>query len=297
MASSSSSVETKSSSSSSSVATRSSSSSSSSSSSVETKSSSSSSSSEVTKSSSSSEVTKSSSSSSDSSQSSSSSSSSSSAVLDTYATKAEVVTILSSMGVTITTADVSDTLLNAAKQQIDGMTNTSWSYFINHYLYMDGRNGRVIFCPIIPIASLSEVTIIGKDLEETSFDLAGDDRQVWWDSATGKIEVIKYDTENIVVSTPSDWTIFPEGVRNVRIRGTFGKKPTESVKLLQSLIVYRSLSTTNPKSFDGNHNKEKIGNYQYQLDSYGANGNALDNQINGLVMELKDADSMWLEEI
>ena len=293
--SSSSSVETKSSSSS--VATRSSSSSISSSSQSSSSSSSSSSISSSSSSSSKEYSSWSSSSSSSSSASSSSSSSSSSAEVDTYASAAEIAAILTSFGITVDATDITDQMLHSTKVMLEKKTGTKWVKYYNHRLWIDGRNHNSIMCPIIPISNLHEVTVIGKDLEETTFTMTGDDRQIWWDGETGKIEIIAFDSYDIAKGPPFDYNYFPEGVKNVRLRGTFGKLADDTVKTAQAFMVLKQLSMVQPKTYALGYSMEKIGNYQYKLGFTGGKYVSLDMYIDNLLEDLKCADTMWMEEI
>ena len=202
--------------------------------------------------------------------------------------------LLSSFGITITTADINNITLEAARETLEDRAGTTWECRENATLYVDGRGHRVVFCPMVPIEELDEVAVIAKDTSVTTYELTGEDRQVWWDRNTGKIEIIKWDPDqNIAVSSPSQWTYFTEGVRNVRIKGVFGKEPSSKVKLAQALIVYEILNRMNASKFPGDIKSERMGNYRYDL----TGKVSYTEYLNDLIDELGDADSMGLEEI
>jgi hypothetical protein len=215
----------------------------------------------------------------------------------TYASKAEIAAILTSMGMTVVEADVSDNILYSSKLRLDDLTGTSWGAS-DQTIYIDGKGHKSVMCPNIPINTLTSVTVIAKNEDETSYDLSGDDRQIWWDGETGLIQVIKWDRADIAVSTPSEFTVFPVGVKNVKIVGNFGRAVTELVKLAQALLAFKQFSILNPETYPSNLVMEKIGNYQYKL----AEGKSpdvvtFDAYINQIIEELKNEDSMVLEEI
>lgn len=228
-----------------------------------------------------------------------SSSSSSSAEVTSYVTKAEVVAILNSYRIVVLQSDITNEMINSTRIILEKKTNKKWVFYRNHWLYIDGRGHNVVFSPVLPIKNLHEVKLIAKDTSEDTYILTGEDRQIWWDKETGKIEIIHYDEEQIEKSDYDKPNVFIEGIRNVAIRGDFGELADDRVKLAQTFLILKRLALLKPSSYPWNVVSEKIGNYQYKLSEGGSGQKVVnfDSFLDDLLGELKDEESMSLEEI
>lgn len=216
---------------------------------------------------------------------------------NTYVTKQEVVDAFDAFSVTVTADDIPDMLLYSSKEKLDKRVGKTWGLESEDTYYLDGNDRNVVFVPVVPIVSLSDVIVINKDTTETSYTLTGTDRQVWWDGNTGKIEIIRREGD-ILVGSRDQYSIFPQGVRNIKITGSFGEVASELVKLAQILILYRVLSITNPGKYKTDIVSEKISKYSYSRGAYsGSSILSFDEYIEGIIQDLKDADSLYLETI
>lgn len=215
---------------------------------------------------------------------------------DSYITDVEASAILAELGVTLAAEDIGDYLLKKSKQRLDKLTGRTWGVLVGSQ-YIDGMGHNTVFSPRIPIVTLTSVVVINKDTTETTYDIAGTDRQLWYDEETGRIEIIRWGGDPaIVVSSPSTYFSFPKGVRNVKITGTFGEEADDTVKLTQTLLFFKLLSMMNPKEYATNMVMEKIGNYQYKLGD-GVKFTSFDECLNSLVEDLTGAEGLGLEEI
>ena len=200
--------------------------------------------------------------------------------------------------------DIPAFVRDAAYQEIVQETNVLWDP-ITQSLYVDGNGGNKIFCPVVPIINLTWLVVIGKELSETSLivDQTDEDRQIWYDGETGLIELIKPITGiEWGIDDDTDVGIFPTGVQNIRIVGTFGTASPEAILiLLQLYIMLRHLSKVDPEKYgSGDVISERIGKYQYTL---GGGGNitggrmGLDAMIAHLFEVLPQENSLLYEDI
>lgn len=166
-------------------------------------------------------------------------------------------------------ADIPSFIRSAAWQEIIQRTSTEWTVD-SETIYVDGRGDKYLFIPEPPIVSISSMTIIGKDLTETSVtvDQTDDDRQVWWDAETGKIELINY-VQGIEYGfdPEQDAGVFPKGEQNIKIVGVFGRNtPAYILQMLQLLCMVRHMMRVEPSTYGkGDMVMEKIGKYAYEL--------------------------------
>lgn len=182
-----------------------------------------------------------------------------------YATASEVLEFAINLKSDLVIGDIKDVFMNSATQIIEVKTGKTWDAIISRSLYVDGRGEPFVFCPIRPILTLTALAIISPDTTEESLDVAGTDREVWYNDETGLISRIN-DCEEI--QRPYSGAVFPHGVKNIKITGTFGKVSTELpiLKLLQILLVTQMLGLIFPSDFRLVDLKgEKIGEYSYTL--------------------------------
>jgi len=174
---------------------------------------------------------------------------------------------------------------------------------------VNGEDSPTIFSPVAPITSLTEVTIIAADGTEETLELTGSNRQVFWDTSTGKITLIRNgDLEsrvlNIEVSLMGYQKIFPNGCENIRLVGEFGIDVPPLIKLIQLLVMLKQLQLSNPDGWlkYGNITQEKIGRYEYRLgaiNSAGAWGGvkSLDFYIQDAISKLPMINTQGYEAI
>jgi len=200
--------------------------------------------------------------------------------------------------------DIPAFVRDAAYQEIVQVTEVPWELSAQT-LYVDGRGVATIFCPVLPIISLTELVVIDKNTNETSLivDQTDEDRQVWYDGETGFIKLIK-PIAGIEWGTDDDADvgIFPSGVQNIKIVGTFGTdQPKAILTLLQLYIMLRHMSKMDPDKYgSADIISERIGKYQYTLSSGGSGANSrmsLDTMIEHLYEVLPRENSLLYEDI
>ncbi len=218
-----------------------------------------------------------------------------------YATKDAILALGIKLKPDMVLADISDMFLNSATQIIEVKTGKTWDTIAATSLYIDGRGEPFIFCPITPILTLTGLKIIAGDTTEESLDVAGTDREVWYNDQTGLISRINSQED---IARPYSGACFPHGVKNIKIEGTFGKVSTELpiLELLQTLLVFQMLGLIFPSQFRlSDLTGEKIGEYSYTLAAmeYSVNPNnqrkTLDGYINWLFEQLdQERDGRYL---
>ncbi len=211
-----------------------------------------------------------------------------------YASKATILELGQKLKPDLVLADISDMFLNSATQIIEVKTGKTWDSPLTPILYIDGRGEPFVFSPITPIRTLTEVAIIAPDTTEELLDVSGSDREVWFNDITGEIKRISSFED---IARPYSGACFPEGIKNIRITGTFGKVSTELpiLELLQTLLVFQMLALIFPKEFRlTDLTGEKIGEYSYTLAAmeYSVNPDnqrkTLDGYIAWLFTQLED---------
>jgi hypothetical protein len=182
-----------------------------------------------------------------------------------YTTKAAIIDFISTIqsDIIITVNDISDVVLASTTEQINYKTDTAWQVYAG-ILYIDGNGERSIFSPLVPIVTLTELAIIGKDTTEEKLILTGINRQVWWNNETGCISRLDWDKSHIEVD-PLWGEYFIEGQNNIRLTGTFGRATfANTLALLQQLMVFKILTFKFP-DLKTDMIMEKIGEYQYRI--------------------------------
>jgi hypothetical protein len=186
-----------------------------------------------------------------------------------YETKANILAFLQKLKSDLTLADITDMIYNASTEMINSKTDTYWEIFSGD-LYQDGTGRDHVFCPVVPIATLTGLVIIATDETEDSLDVSGSDRQVWYNSKTGIIKRVNWYEDRIERDTDYG-AIFPLGVQNIKITGTFGRDATNHdtlniLKLLQTFICMKILGFQFPSKFNVvDAIEEKIGEYSYRI--------------------------------
>lgn len=164
-------------------------------------------------------------------------------------------------------SDMPDYIRDFAYREIITRTNREWETTTD-IQYLDGRGDRAVYLSELPIISISAITILEKDTTETSLnvDQTDEDRQVWYDENTGKIEIIA-PIDGIEWGRDNEYSIFPKGVRNVKVEGQFGTSNYSNIlTLLQLYVMLRHLARIDPQTYGvGDKVSEKIGKYSYEL--------------------------------
>lgn len=164
-------------------------------------------------------------------------------------------------------SDLPTYIRNAAYREIVTRTDKEWE-ITTDIQYLDGRGDRVVYLTETPILSISAITILEKDTTETSLnvDQGDDDRQVWYDTNTGKIEIIA-PIDGVEWGMDNEYSIFPEGVQNVKVEGQFRTENYSNIlTILQLYTMLRHMARLDPKSYGvGDLVAEKIGKYSYEL--------------------------------
>lgn len=183
-----------------------------------------------------------------------------------YTTKSAIIAFISTIqsDVTIAESDISDVMLASTTEQINYRTDTVWEVY-SGTLYVDGRGEDFVFSPITPIVTLTGVAIIAQDTTVESLILTGTSREVWWNEETGCIKRINWDESHIEVD-PQEGLYFPEGLKNIRLIGTFGRATHANIlAMLQTLLVLKLLTFKYPSTLVLDLIMEKIGEYQYRV--------------------------------
>lgn len=223
-----------------------------------------------------------------------------------YVTAEDMVVFLRDLFPAIQESDITSILFSASFDEINQRSETTWQVTSVNQL-ADGRGSSVIFCPIVPIQTLTAVIIIAKDETEESLIISGTDRQIWFDNETGKIEIILGST-GIEVSGNEESPfktsrVFPKGVRNIRMEGTFGRTTVPAtVSFLQMLIILKYLSFQHPTRYAVDLIQEKIGRYSK---AFGVPANqavqnqkrGIDGMIEYLYSVLPQDDAIWIEAV
>lgn len=181
-----------------------------------------------------------------------------------YVTKQAVVDFAVSLKTDLTVADITDAMLTATTQMINKETDTYWQVYAGD-LYVDGRGEDFIFSPIVPIVTLTAVKIIDIDTTEESLTVSGTDREVWFNEETGLIKRIDYYGSTDIQRDPDPGALFPEGVKNIKITGTFGRATyAELLAMLQTMLIIQMLRFKYPSEFNTDLISERIGEYEWR---------------------------------
>lgn len=148
-------------------------------------------------------------------------------------------------------------------------------------LLLNGEGFDSVFVEA-PITVLDSIEIINPDETEESLVVTGSTRQVYYDSATGKISLrrnVPYSSDVNLIDRGLDYYdggVFPEGLENIRITGQFGAAVPAIVKMIEILNMYKLMQFQNPEVYKkaGNLVREQIGRYEYQLGTIGFDKNS-----------------------
>jgi len=188
-----------------------------------------------------------------------------------YATKADVVAFVnSSLDVSdqICESDIADYEMLLAQEIINNRTDTYWEITSSPTtLYLDGKGFTEIVCTLVPITSLTSISIIAIDGTETALVLTGINKNCVYDPDTGIIRRTYTNNEEFQMDSDDRGAIFPEGIGNVKIVGTFGgvRSSTNILKMLQIMLVIQLLGKKMPSIVTSDIFMEKIGEYEYRM--------------------------------
>jgi len=185
-----------------------------------------------------------------------------------YTTKLEVVTYLNSLksaGETqLVETDIPDSAFNGAGSIVDEKTGSRFAVFAGD-LYVDGDGQNYIICPRVPIITLTGVTIINPDTSTEALVVSGTSRNIWFNEATGLIKRIAITVDRIEYGQEHVDCVFPFGVKNIKMTGTFGGTSADVLALLQILETTRILGFFMDFIKKTNLIEEQIGEYRYKL--------------------------------
>jgi hypothetical protein len=185
-----------------------------------------------------------------------------------YTSKSEVVSYLNKLkgvGETqLVEADIPDSAFNGAGEIIDKKTRSRFSVFAGD-LYVDGDGQNYVICPRTPIITLTALVIIKTDLTTEALVLTTASRNVWYHEATGLIKRIAVEVDRIEYGQEQVDSIFPTGVKNIKMTGTFGGTSANTLALIQILETTRILGFFMDFIKKTNLIEEKIGEYSYKL--------------------------------
>jgi hypothetical protein len=185
-----------------------------------------------------------------------------------YTTKAEVISYLNKLkgvGETqLVETDIPDSAFNGAGRIIDEKTDSRFSVFAGS-LFVDGDGQNYVICPRIPIITLTALVMIHTDLTTEALVLTTASRNVWYNEATGLIKRIAVEVDRIEYGQEQVDSIFPTGVKNIKMTGTFGGTCAEILALLQILETTRILGFFMDFIKKTNLIEEQIGEYKYKL--------------------------------
>jgi len=187
-----------------------------------------------------------------------------------YETRANILTFLQKVKSDLVLADITDTVYNASTEMINNKTDTYWEIFAGD-LYINGEGTDRFFSPVVPIVTLTNVQLIFRDGTTEDLITSGVDKQVWFNDETGEIARIdKYGMDDIT-RDPDPGPRFPEGLKNIKITGTFGRDASNHdslniLKLLQTLLVMKIMNFQFPSDFrQVDLIQERIGEYEYRI--------------------------------
>lgn len=219
-----------------------------------------------------------------------------------YLSDDEIVEFFSMINPGFCLENLPNYLRNSAAEIIACKTNTTWEKS-NAVLYVDGTRENCISSPRVPIVSLSDISIIRKDESLLPLVLSGEDRQVEWACDTGVISLIKSVADDIETITDiDDWKSigrFPVGLNNIKLTGVFGNLPLDLLKLLQLMLIGKSLQLLDSNTYGFNKISEKIGRYEYKLGAISKNSSVMsfDDYIGFLFNLLPQTEGLYIGSI
>ena len=228
-----------------------------------------------------------------------------------YETKQNILTFIQKVNNKIVLSDITDAVYNSATEMINYKTDTNWEIFSGSQI-LNGTGENHVFSRIVPIVTLTNVVIIAKDETETELIVSGIDRQVWFNRDTGLIERISIRDDIRVTgssTTIATSPVFPQGIENIRITGTFGRvdgshESVATLALLQTLIVMKQMGFMFPTLARASDLiQERIGEYEYRVGDM-QYSNLDKNQkltLDGYIAHLFDClpkdDKIWVEAV
>ena len=184
--------------------------------------------------------------------------------MGSYVTNDEIVEFMQGINPDFNENDIDATIVGGMYDFINKKIGTEYGVEDRTYL-VDGNGDYLVWSLYLPIVYLNSVTIIKENEERVDLDLHGEDRNCWYDADTGFIK---------------SSLKFPLRPDSVELRGKFGEIPSDLVKLLQLLLIYKTYTITQPSKYHGDLVEEKIGRYSYKLSDTGTYSE--DNQRKGL---------------
>lgn len=176
-----------------------------------------------------------------------------------YLTKSRLLAIAQQIDPNLVDADIIDEFFATAGEIIENRTRV-WD--LETSVILNGEGTNQIILPVAPIISLDSITIIASDLTETELIISGADRQIEYDPNISLIKAKKIDLNRIEIESYC-WNIFPIGLQNIVVEGSFGKGPNNILATLQTLLTFRFLRTTNGKFNQIDLISETLGEYKW----------------------------------
>lgn len=221
-----------------------------------------------------------------------------------FTSKDSAIVFLTQYKPDILADDIPDYFVSAAEEEINERTDTQWEIDAADQTFLiDGRGENFIHVPVVPIISLTEITIIHNDETETKLSISGSLREVRFNLETGSIHRIanRNNVFSFADTDEQDFATFPRGQSNIRVIGKFGRTgPTNILRLIANLLILRQMKFKDPESFKPNLKGEKIGKYEYTLQTGGSKANEvlnLDGYINYLFSILPHDDEIFIEAV
>lgn len=223
-----------------------------------------------------------------------------------YVNEAEIVAFMKMINKDFVKEDINELVYNSMyhylNERADIVYNKTADDARVQRLYVDGNSTLEIYCPQIPIISISKIATILQDETQCPFIINGAQKNIWWDNETGRIWIkVDYEVTNIERNA-FPWMWFPDRPKSVVIEGKFGGIVTELVKLIQLLLALKQYQLLNPKKYATDIAEETIGKYSYKLERPGNvtaenQRKGIDGWIDFLFKQLPKTNSMGLEAI
>jgi len=202
-------------------------------------------------------------------------------------------------------SDIPSVIRTGAYEMINQVSDYVWETPQSETIYIDGRGIETLFVPKPPIVEIISITVIDGELDETELvvDQTDTDRDIWYDTLTGRIELINsfsyLDTDENLID---EYNVFPNGIGNIKIVGRFGQStPANILSMLQLTIMMRQMSVIDPQVFGGSDIvKERIGKYEYVLLGYSSSNSvrmSVDEYIKYLFSMLPNHSKFYFGDV